>query len=414
MSTSVKGAVKPAVEASSSLATFEAAGVQDGDRFSTQAGRAWKGKSSQSMWWWQIHFPQPRQIGSILQIIGDHETVLQNAPRRYMWRWSNDGKTWHNLLETQTMRERRLFRIHRLKKPVTCRYLRIEIFDCTGAYPTLREVEVYPRVEARIDFADWIVAVSIVESSKLSGAGRPFITLARKCQGWENVPAQNIWMGDFDESYIAVEPYPLCAFFGASGREWCQRMHEPFKGVEEVFNNRNLPMWTACGSAQLLALISTVGVDAAWDCPRCRDPKNPKSPVYTHIGFKNPDDPGLCGEYTKNIKESGPTYVAKVLPDPVFDGLPQEFQVPEAHIGQIAFIPKGWKHLLTAGKDGMTKMQCMRIKDRCIYAAQFHIEKSGTPENSQKIMSNFLKQARKSGGYRAKGAPVPSTSSREK
>ena len=246
------------------------------------------------------------------------------------------------------------------------------------------------------------------EAGEANFAGRFIFEILRitKCQGWENVPAQNIWMGDFDESYIAVEPYPLCAFFSGSGREWCQRMHEPFKGIEKVFNNRNLPMWTACGSAQVLALISTVGVDAPWDCPRCRDPKNPKSPVYTHIGFKNPDDPGLCAEYSKNIKESGPTYVAKVVPDPVFAGLPQEFQVPESHIGQIEFIPKGWKHLLTAGKDGMTKMQCMRIKDHCIYAAQFHIEKSGTPENSQKIMSNFLKQARKSGGYNPQGKTV--------
>jgi GMP synthase-like glutamine amidotransferase len=35
-------------------------------------------------------------------------------------------------------------------------------------------------------------------------------------------------------------------------------------------------------------------------------------------------------------------------------------------------------------------MQCMRVKDRLIYAAQFHIEMQGSPEVSRCMMSNFL------------------------
>jgi len=37
------------------------------------------------------------------------------------------------------------------------------------------------------------------------------------------------------------------------------------------------------------------------------------------------------------------------------------------------------------------KMQCLKVKDRCIYATQFHIEMEGTPETSRLITSNFLR-----------------------
>ena len=47
-----------------------------------------------------------------------------------------------------------------------------------------------------------------------------------------------------------------------------------------------------------------------------------------------------------------------------------------------------------AGAGTLTKTQCLRVKDRPIYAAQFHIEMAGTPENSRTIMANFLKLAR--------------------
>lgn len=392
--------------ASSSQSKFLAAGATNGNRFSADPNQVWKGKPNEGMWWWQISFPQPRKVGSILQVIGDHESIMQNAPQRYMWRWSNDGRVWRNLLETQTMRERRLFRIHRLKRAVSVRYLRLEVFDCYGKYPTLREIEIYSAVDSPIEFEDWFVAVSIHESSKLPDTEQLFIEMARQCEQWKHLKAQNVWLEDFDESFIATEPHPICAFLSGSGRESCQRMHEPFRGMQQVLKNGNLPMWASCGSAQAFAFFSTVGIDVPWDCPRCRDPKNPKLPIYTHIGYKNPDNPGACGEYDNNIGERGPTNILQVGRDPAFVGLPKEFLVIESHIAQIDYVPEGWKLVLTRGKGAKTKVQCMRLKDHCIYAAQFHIEKSGTPENSQKIMSNFFNLAKKWGGYNTQGKAV--------
>jgi hypothetical protein len=44
-------------------------------------------------------------------------------------------------------------------------------------------------------------------------------------------------------------------------------------------------------------------------------------------------------------------------------------------------------------------VDCLRVQDRYIYAAQFHIEMAGTPETSRRIMANFLKIAKTFGGY---------------
>lgn len=96
-----------------------------------------------------------------------------------------------------------------------------------------------------------------------------------------------------------------------------------------------------------------------------------------------------------------------IADDPVFRGLPALFETNEIHYGQIAYVPKGWARVATKGPKGLTKNQCLRVADRSIYAAQFHIELPGTPENSQKIMSRFLSLAKCWGGYNPEGKPVP-------
>ena len=79
----------------------------------------------------------------------------------------------------------------------------------------------------------------------------------------------------------------------------------------------------------------------------------------------------------------------------------------ESHCGQIAYPPRGWQLVVTKGRGARTVCQCLRVKDRYIYAAQFHIEMDGTPANSRKIMGNFLGLARQWGGYNPRGKAIP-------
>jgi hypothetical protein len=153
-----------------------------------------------------------------------------------------------------------------------------------------------------------------------------------------------------------------------------------------------------------MAILEETGVDRPWDCPRCRDPKRPKSPIYTHIGHTGP---APCGDYSKCISERGKFRVRKTADDPAFAGLPEVFEMMESHVGQIAWPPKGWIRVAERGPGALTLNQCLRVKDRSIYAAQFHMESPGTPENSRKIMSNFLSLAKQWGGYHRDGEPAP-------
>jgi GMP synthase-like glutamine amidotransferase len=79
----------------------------------------------------------------------------------------------------------------------------------------------------------------------------------------------------------------------------------------------------------------------------------------------------------------------------VFEGLPELFEIAESHVGQMDYVPRGWKRLVTKGPGAHTVNQCLRVEDYPIYAAQFHIELfTETLENSRQIMSNFLRVAR--------------------
>lgn len=61
---------------------FDPKGAVDRSRFSMAS--AWKGTTNATSWWWQMDFNQPRAVGAILQIVGDHEFVFRNAPRQFV------------------------------------------------------------------------------------------------------------------------------------------------------------------------------------------------------------------------------------------------------------------------------------------------------------------------------------------
>jgi hypothetical protein len=58
-----------------------------------------------------------------------------------------------------------------------------------------------------------------------------------------------------DESFVAAEPRPLCAFLSGNFKDWCEVSREPWRGIQEVLKHRNLPMWASCGGAQGLAIL---------------------------------------------------------------------------------------------------------------------------------------------------------------
>ncbi len=380
-------------------------GAIDGERFSVDPQSLWQPEEGIGECWWSLRFPSPQLVGSILQIHGDGELTLRQAPTEYVWQGSVDGEHWEELAETRIVCEKRTYRIHRLARARELIALRLWIRAWEGTCPVLREVEVYPSVDAAIEFPDWAVIIfTDVKVMKPPDNPQLFVQLIRECPEWKDLRFQQVSYRDVDEVFVATEPRPLCGFLTGSVTEWCQVPPETWRGFEQVFKSRNLPLWGACGGAQVLAILWEHGTGGRWDCPRCRDPQKPLAPVYKHIGHTGP---APCGDYSKNIGERGKYQVRLVAQDPVFDGVPELFETMEAHYGEIAYVPEGWVRIVTKGPAGLTENQCLRLADRYIYAAQFHIELPGTPETSRRIVSNFLRVAKEWGGYNPAGKPVP-------
>ena len=375
--------------ASSVSADASAAGPIDGNRFAVRPGSFWRGRTGESNWWWEARFDRPRPIGAILQVVGDHDYVLRHGPARYVWLASADGRTWSQLEETSCENETRAFRIHRLKRTRNAVGLRLQIESHEA--PVLREVQFFESPKARVAFPPWAVVVNTTHDKTLPGHGQEFIPLARSCAGWAELQAQQICLETFDEAFLAIEPRPLCAFLSGSFKDWCEVNRSEWRGTAGVLRRKRLPIWASCGGAQGLAILAETGVEKPWDCPHCRDPRRPLLPIYTHIGHTSVRP---CGDYAGCVFERGPHEVKVLKSDPAFEGLPSSFRVMQSHCGQIEWAPKGWELIVTAGEGTRTKTQCLRLRDRPIYAAQFHIEMAGTPEVSRQIMGNFLEQAR--------------------
>ena len=147
--------------------------------------------------------------------------------------------------------------------------------------------------------------------------GAAFHRLARSSEGWGEMQLQNIWLGDFNERFIATEPRPLCAFLSGNFIDWCQQRPRPLAGTAAILRGGSLPIWASCGGAQGLAILAETGVEHPWDCPQCRDPENPRLPIYTHIAGSVRRK---CGDYSGCVFERGPFTIRQLSPDP---GLPR-------------------------------------------------------------------------------------------
>ena len=311
---------RPRLSASSSMPGSSLQAAIDGDRFSVQPGSVWKGQRRRILVVAERRVPRSARRRSDpsdswrsrVCPAGTHP-VATSGKRARMER---NGRTCS---ETAATDERRTFRIHRLDHRRQVRFLRLAIASAEGEAPTVREVEFYADPHAEIAFPPWAIVVSTTGSNKVPGeGGAAFRRLARSCDGQDQMQFQNIWLGDFQESFVTAEPRPLCAFLSGNFIDWCQQNREHWRGTQEILRHRSLPMWASCGGAQGLAILAETGVDQPWDCPQCRDPENPRLPIYTHIAGSTKRK---CGDYTGCVFERGAYTIRQLSRDPVFRGL---------------------------------------------------------------------------------------------
>lgn len=364
-------------------------GAANGDRFSSRMEDAWHAVPVQGKpCWWQMDLLKVQKIGALLQILGDHEFVFAHAPSSYTWQASRDGEHWFSLSKPTTP-EDRCYRVWRFPHRPEARYIRFWVPESESSLQeiVLREVELYSDPQDAVTFPPWILAVNVTHDPRLPGHGQEFIPLAQSSSPEMQLQAQQVFLTSVRPDFLKSEPKPLAVFLSGSFKDWCEVDRQQWKGIEQVLRQRSVPMWASCGGAQALGILSEYGTRHRWDCPHCRDPRHPATPIYGHIGHTAMHP---CGDYSGCVFERGPHEIRTLLDDPVFQGLPNAFQVMESHCGQLEWVPKGWRWIATAGQGTQTKVQCIRYGTAPVYAAQFHIEMTGTPEVSKQIMKNFL------------------------
>ncbi|MHC4599128.1 MAG: discoidin domain-containing protein, partial [Planctomycetota bacterium] len=317
-------ALRGKVFASSRWRGWPAEGAVDGHRFSTGRGKYWCGSQDESTWGWGIDFSEPRTVGRIYQVMGSDPLIRKYAPIDYVWQWSADGRDWRDVPGTTVTEETRLFRILTFEKTVEARFFRIRITEASDGAPALREVEMFADRDADVRPAPWFYAVEIGASGQVPGKCKPFLSMARRCPGWEDVQAHVVHVTNFNESILEASPRPLCAFIGGSTHDWCERNPDDFRGLEEVLKKGNLPLWGSCGGGQILSILAAYGTTSPWICPHCewnrpeRYRKTEKPFIYDHIRCKGKPK---CGEYPCQW-EKGFFPIVPSFPDPAFRFLP--------------------------------------------------------------------------------------------
>jgi len=412
-------------------AMFPAWAANDGDRYAVGERKCWRGALREKTWFWQIDFTKPKTVAKLLQIMGLDSHVLMSAPKDYIWQWSNDGKSWRDIPGSKVAGETRLFRIITFSTPLRARYFRIKITSATGSAPAIREIEMFSDRRDNVKADPWfyVVNAAVERRDRLTvlESMDGFLSAARQSEGWENVQAQDIQATDFNENTLKPEPSPFCAFMTGSFLDWCQVERSNYTGVEEVLKNRNLPIWASCGSAQLLLILEQHGSRVPWVCPHCEWTRPdyyktaPRPFVVGHVGCQGHPK---CGELYgfcvgENNKQDIPYGQAeysftKVVPDPVFQGLPDPFRVVNRHWCEVKFLPQTWVLIATKcpGPEGLTKHQIMRVRNRYIYACQGHPEMAAYAggRDGLPLIKNFLDLAYGWGGYNQDGKDVPDPS----
>lgn len=145
-----------------------------------------------------------------------------------------------------------------------------------------------------------------------------------------------------------------------------------------LIRGTRIPMIGFCGGMQLISKAFGAKVTSM---RKLRPDEKDPNPKY---------NPGL-------FKEWGFMAVKVAKRDPLFQGLPDEFTVREAHAFHVAAPPPGFELLASTEE---CKVQAIKHKDRVLYGTQFHPEAYDDKHpHGRAILENFFRQA----GIKPKG-----------
>lgn len=192
----------------------------------------------------------------------------------------------------------------------------------------------------------------------------------------------------FEEFNLNVvrEYQPNAIAMSGFGNHFHAYSPESFLGMNEVFQNTNIPMICFCGSHQLLAFAyhhKLDGTTVLQDEPiRLLEPSEdlPRRAK------------GGCFDVSNHYMADGFFPIRMVKDDPIFAGMPEIMMMRCAHYCEVKSPPENFEIL---ARSGHCRIEAMRHREKPIYGTQFHPEAYEEPFfDGKKLLENFARIAK--------------------
>jgi GMP synthase-like glutamine amidotransferase len=353
----------------------------------------WEGAANQSSHWVQFDLGDPQPASRIFLVSGTagwkarlpkgaewaSKSNLDGRLESYIWQYSDDGKTWTDIPETQRKKADAFREIIDINKPVSARYFKLNITGWHGHSPRVYDVILYKTGQPpvpQVPKENYVLVVSnVLGFTPQAGVAKTEFGKMIKGEGGHVAPRWKLDVLELPVHMFSPEvlnqmnPKPIAIFLTGSPNWFAQVPHFEFAGQYELTKTTTLPTWGSCASLQMMAM--------AYGTTFAR-----------HVGRS------YTTNEVKDIVEHDipPIYIQKK--DQIFAGLTNPFYGPEFHSWVVQVVPEGYEVLATSrDSKGVIVNEMIRAVDRPVYGSQFHPEIAKPFSASKAVLMNFLTMA---------------------
>lgn len=318
----------------------------------------WKGLVNYQKYWIEFDLGKPVKISRIWQLF--EKSGPEGRLKDYNWECSNNGADWNIIVETITKNSDVFRRIIKIEKPVTARYLKLNIQKWHGKFPKIYEIILYsPGVPTlpKVPETDYVLIVGNRHNGKTFGK----LSRALKGTGF-NIKTVIVPYYEVSLNMIRkIETKPIGIILSGFGRWYEDLPMFEFNGEYEIIRECQIPILGICGGHQLI--VMSTGYSYARD----------------------------MGYFTKVYKREhlGKAKPIRILKkDSIFSGISDSFYAFEYHGWEVVVLPDNIEKLAVSDS-----IEVIKAKDKVMYGVQFHPERDVSINQATEILANFLKIA---------------------
>jgi len=306
--------------------------------------------------WVKFDFGEPKELSRfwMLSNVSGNDGWLKD----FVWQTSDDGESWSDIPGTE-IKGNDTFRNIVDFQPVSARFFRLMINDWYGYAPQINAVIPYsPGVPPlpEIPAGDYVLIIG----NEMNGF--TFTDLAARVE--ELRPDLKTVVVPHHEASLEMlnplERKPVAIINSGNNADYPDLPMFEYNGEFEIIRESDIPILGICAGHQLSAMAYG----------------------YTYARSMGWQDISALEEPSKLTK------ITIDVPDPIFDGIPDEFTAPEIHGWAVAHLPDSYETIASS-----TYIQAIKRTDKFLYGEQFHAEIIASYNQAVPYLENFLEMA---------------------